>query len=87
MTSAVKEAFLNEIIAKSWMDEATKQKAIEKVIIILIIDPICTMKSAKVRGIRTGRKGSLPPTEGRHYRVFGCVTPARFENHEFTLQI
>ena len=64
MTSAVKEAFLNEIIAKSWMDEATKQKAIEKVIIILVIDPICTMKNARMRGIRTGRKGSFRPDMG-----------------------
>ena len=37
MSSTVKEAFLNEIIAKSWMDEETKQKAIEKVMIILTI--------------------------------------------------
>ena len=31
MISAIKEAFLDDIISKTWMDEETKQKAIEKV--------------------------------------------------------
>ena len=44
ITGSLKEAFLADIVEKDWMDEKTKQKAIEKVIKEYLLSSLHTLK-------------------------------------------